>query len=219
MDYIFDETVNTPLCEIMGRCKSDKGHLNINESWHNYTTFYYSIFKELQFKKLRIFELGLGTNNTSIPSNMGADGKPGASVYGWKEFFPNSEIFGADIDKNILFNNVERIQTFYCDQTCPDSINKLWSELPLEENFDIIIEDGLHTLKANICFFENSIQKLKPNGYYIIEDIHYSNEKKITNKIKEWSAIYKDCVFNYIKLKSNRNHYDNNLIVIHKSQT
>ena len=57
--YDFDETKSTPLCEIMGRNKSDKGDININNSWHNYTTFYYSIFNELRNKKLRIFELGL----------------------------------------------------------------------------------------------------------------------------------------------------------------
>ena len=63
MNYIFDETIYTPLCEIMGRNKSDKGSININNSWHNYTTFYYSIFKNIKNKSLRIFELGVGTYN------------------------------------------------------------------------------------------------------------------------------------------------------------
>ena len=54
----------------MGRNQSDKGKINITDSWDNYTTFYYSIFKELRDKKLRIFELGLGTNNINIPSNF-----------------------------------------------------------------------------------------------------------------------------------------------------
>ena len=44
MNFIFDETKSTSLCEIMGRNKSDKGDVNITESHHNYTTFYYSIF-------------------------------------------------------------------------------------------------------------------------------------------------------------------------------
>ena len=47
----------------MGRNKSDKGSININNSWHNYTTFYYSIFKNIKNKSLRIFELGVGTYN------------------------------------------------------------------------------------------------------------------------------------------------------------
>ena len=45
MSYLFNEKESTPLCEIMGRNKSDKGDVNITKSWHNYTTFYYSIFK------------------------------------------------------------------------------------------------------------------------------------------------------------------------------
>ena len=119
MTYIFDEKIATPLCEIMGRCGSDKGSSNITKSWHNYTSFYYSIFKKLKEEKLRIFELGLGTNDITLPSNMGINGVPGASLYGWQEFFSNSLIYGADIDKNILFNT-EKIKTFYCDQTKPD---------------------------------------------------------------------------------------------------
>ena len=124
MNYIFDEKIPTPLCEIMGRNKSDKGSLNIHESWHNYTTFYYSIFNELSLKPLRLFELGIGTNNPNLKSNMGINGRPGASLYGFSEFFPNSEIFGADIDKNILFNT-DKIKTFYCDQTNNEIIKNM----------------------------------------------------------------------------------------------
>ena len=53
---------------------------------------------------------------------MGINGKPGASLYGWSDFFPNSKIFGADIDINILFRT-ERIKTYYCDQLNPNDIN------------------------------------------------------------------------------------------------
>ena len=181
MKYLFDEKKSTLLCEIMGRNKSDKGSINIMSSWHNYTTFYYSIFKNLREKQLRIFELGLGTNNVNIPSNMGAGGRPGASLFGWSEFFPNSHIFGADIDSNILFNT-NKIKTFYCDQTNPEIIKKMWNKPNLQDNFDIIIEDGLHTFNANVCFFENSIHKLNPNGYFIIEDI-VNNEKHLFENI------------------------------------
>ena len=37
--YSFDEKTPTILCKIMGRHLSDKGHANITECWHNYTTF------------------------------------------------------------------------------------------------------------------------------------------------------------------------------------
>jgi SAM-dependent methyltransferase len=198
----------------MGRNKSDKGSVDITNSWHNYTTFYYSAFKDLCDKPLRIFELGLGTNNVNLPSNMGADGRPGASLYGWQEFFPNAQIFGADIDTKILFNT-DRIKTFYCDQKNSHTINYMWNQPQLQENFDIIIEDGLHTFDANVCFFENSIHKLNPNGYYIIEDIHRDEEHLFLHKIIEWELQFKDCIFKLLKIPSS-NTLDNTLLVVFK---
>ena len=213
--YTFDVNQSTCLCEIMGKYGSDKGHINIMESHHNYTTFYYSIFKNIQMEQLRIFELGLGTNNVNIKSNMGINGSPGASLYGWREFFINSKIYGADIDKDILFNT-DKIKTFYCDQTNSDIIKSLWNNLELNENFDIIIEDGLHDFNANVCFFENSIHKLKPNGYFIIEDILNYEEQLFIIKIKEWETKYIDCLFTLLKIPSLRNNSDNTLLVVFK---
>ena len=209
---MFDEKTPTILCEIMGRHRSDKGHANITESWHNYTTFYYSLFKDRRDTPLRLFELGLGTNNPNILSNMGPDGVPGASLYGWKEFFPLAQICGADIDKDILFQE-DRIQTFYCDQTNPDTIKEMWRDL---DPFDIIIEDGLHTFAANVCFFENSIHKLNSNGYYIIEDVLKEEEPFFLEKIKEWQLTYPDCVFTMMTIPSTKNHFDNALVVVFK---
>ena len=48
--YIFDEKIQTSLCEIMGRYGSDKGSIDITNCHHNYTTFYYSIFKDIKSK-------------------------------------------------------------------------------------------------------------------------------------------------------------------------
>jgi len=147
---------------------------------------------------------------------MGANGRPGASHFGWSEFFPNSHIFGADIDTDILFNT-DKIKTFYCDQRNPEIIKKMWNEPALQDNFDIIVEDGLHSFNANVCFFENSIHKLKQNGYFIIEDISNNEEYLFKNKIKEWERQYKDCLFTLLKIPSSRNVCDNTLLVVVKS--
>jgi len=213
MNYLINMEEHTPLCEIMGRNRSDKGSMD-DKAWHNYTIFYYSIFKGLQDKNLRVFELGLGTNNLNLPSNMGANGRPGASLYGWAEFFPNAKVFGCDIDKDILFNT-ERINTVYCDQTKPEIIKTMWNSPELQDNFDIIIDDGLHEFDANVCFFENSIHKLNPNGYYIIEDILNKEEHLFLNKIKEWETKHTDCKFTLVRLPHS-NKYDNTLVVVKK---
>ncbi len=209
----FDEKIATELCEIMGRHKSDKGHKYITHSKHNYTTYYFSVFNKIRQDELKIFELGLGTDNITIPSNMGANGRPGASLYGWAEFFPNSKIFGADIDKEILFNT-DRIKTFYCDQTNAETIKDMWSLSDLNGKFDIILEDGLHTFDANVCFFENSIDKLSENGYFIIEDVKNSEMHLFEDKIKEWRRMFDYLNFDILKIPSLTNIKDNNLIVV-----
>lgn len=145
--------MTTPLCEIMGYHGSDKGGVDLTTSWHTYTPFYHALFESRRYHPLRIFELGLGTNYTDVPSNMGPNGRPGASLYGWREYFPLAVVHGADIDRRILFE-AERIRTTWCDQCDPMAIATMWSELdPANIGYDIIIEDGVAYLRGECLFF------------------------------------------------------------------
>jgi hypothetical protein len=218
-DFIeFSGGPNTELCEIMIRNGSDKGY-NPNKVSHNYTTFYHYLFNNIRYKNLRIFELGMGTTNPDILSNMGADGTPGASHRGWAEFFPNSMVYGADIDKDILFQT-DRIHTYWCDQTNPGAIAEMWKEPELQEQFDIIVDDGLHQYEAGKCFFENSVHKLKVGGFYIIEDVSELDVHKYKKCIHLWSEKFLGCKFIITKIKSLDNNIslpsNNTLIVIEK---
>jgi len=165
--------VRTPMCEIFEKNKSDKS------TFHNYTTLYNFLFSKYIKKKINFFEVGLGTNNLDVPSNMGPNGTPGASLYAFREYFKNANICGADIDDRILFED-DGIWTFYVDQTNPETIKKLWDCFENTE-FDIIIDDGLHDYNANITFFENSFHMLKTGGIYIIEDILNSQKESFIN--------------------------------------
>jgi hypothetical protein len=92
----------------------------------------------------------------------------------------------------------------------------MWNNPELEGLFDIIIEDGLHTYEANVCFFENSIHKLNYDGYYIIEDILKTDVQRFHSKIKEWKITYPDLLFTLVEVPSITNHSDNILLVIKK---
>lgn len=205
----YDPSAVTPLCGIMNTFGSDKGDGG-KQGTHNYTTLYYALFKRVRFEPLHIFELGLGTNHLDVPSNMGPNGKPGASLRGWREYFPNAQVYGADIDTRVLFQE-ERIQTYACDQTDPKSIETLWSQFPTT-SFDILVEDGLHTFEANVCFFENSIHKLAPNGVYVIEDIHFDDIPKFESQIAIWKQRWPHLAFRLVKLP-HHNKKDNNLLL------
>lgn len=166
---LIDKEKDTPLCKLYQKYGSDKKGIP-PQPRHNFSNFYINFFEPFKDEEINIFELGLGTNNTSVPSNMGPNGKPGASLFALEEYFTNAKIYGADIDSNILFEN-QRIKTFYCDQTNTDIIKAMWNNRILQDKqMHFIIEDGLHTVEASYSFLINSLTKLAPGGVYFGED-------------------------------------------------
>jgi hypothetical protein len=149
------------LCDIYG---SDKGSMiddikyeTYNGYAHNYTKIYSLLFSPLKMEKINILEVGLGTNNTSIPSNMGELGKPGASLRVWKDYFNNASIYGADVDKDILFQE-DRITTGYMDQLDKNSIEEFFKNLDLL-GFDYLVGYGAKDASAKFLEYIKRIMK------------------------------------------------------------
>lgn len=205
----FDFQTPTVTCKVMQYYGSDKGN-----GLHNYTIVYNKLFQPLFGASLRVFELGIGTTNPTIPSHLEPQRKPGSSLRAWQKLFPNSQIFSADIDRSILFQE-ERIRTFYCDQTSKSAIQDLWGQGDLLQPLDIIIDDGYHCFTANKCFFENSIYKLNKGGYYIIEDIQLGELPLFTAAITEWKKSHPHLTFSLLDLPIEGNLFDNKMMVIH----
>jgi hypothetical protein len=202
------------LCDVYG---SDKGELIKGSpqpySWpsHTYADFYTNLFFHCRTGVTKVFECGLGTNNPSLASSMGIYGKPGASLRVWRDYFPNAIVYGADIDKDILFEE-ERIKTFYVNQLDPLSINSFWKAVGVSD-FDFMIDDGLHTFEAGSTLFLNSIDKLSSNGIYIIEDVPLFD----LIRFKEFFNNYKYIVEYLCLFGPSPSKTDNNLIVVRKS--
>ena len=135
--------------------------------YHNYHYLYGPILKDRSSIKATL-EIGMGTNFADVVSNMGAQGKPGASLRAFRDFLPNARIFGADVDKRILFQE-ERIETHYVDQTDLSTLDRLAQETP--NDFDLIIDDGLHAPAANIAVLSFALKKVKIGGWIVIEDV------------------------------------------------
>ena len=205
--YISNNKINTELKELMNFYGSDKGGIT---NHHNFANYYSKIFYNQRDKIKNFLEIGLGTNNVNLASNMGKDGKPLASLRAWRDYFKNAQIYGADIDKTIL-KDEERIKTFYVDQTNPESVKELFKNIGVKK-FDIILEDGLHEYNANICCFENSIEFLDDRGIYIIEDIYYKDQEKFINYFSKTSYN-----FSIIDIFHNKNIANNCILVIKKN--
>ena len=206
--YVLNGKTNQDLKILMDNYGSDKGGKN-NE--HNFAQYYSQIFHNQKDKIENFLEIGLGTNDINMPSNMGKDGKPLASLRAWRDYFKNANIYGADIDRNIL-NDENRIKTFYVDQTNPDSIKDLFNQIG-NKSFDIILEDGLHEFNANICFFENAINFLKTDGVYIIEDVYYKDQEKFIRYFEKTSYN-----FSIVDIFHKKNIANNCLVVIKKNE-
>jgi methylase of polypeptide subunit release factors len=140
---------------------------------------------------------------------MGPQGRPLASLRAWRDYFSNANVYGADIDTEIL-KNEERIKTYYVDQTNAVSISELFKNIG-NINFDIIIDDGLHEYSANICLFENSFEFLSKKGIYIIEDVFFKDKKKFFEYFKN-----RNYNFSVIDIFHENNISNNCLIIIYK---
>ena len=64
---------------ILGKIFKENG--SDKSTKHNYHHIYSYILNDISSEKLNILEIGIGTNDPTLISSMGSDGRPGASLY------------------------------------------------------------------------------------------------------------------------------------------
>lgn len=149
------------LKSLLDQYGSDKANPN------NYHLIYGAILRNASVVS-RVLEIGLGSNNADIVSNLGQYGRPGASLRAFRAFLPNANVYGADVDRRILFEE-DRIKTFFVDQTDLASFDALAQNVGAD--FDLIVDDGLHSPNANIAVLSFALPRLRPGGWLVVEDI------------------------------------------------
>ena len=203
----------TDLCDIMEKNMSDKSYpkdLKENESYyikqrrkkpghivgfHNYTIFYDAFFKHMREKEINLFEIGLGSNTPGVEGWMGENARPGASIYGWSEYFSKGKIYGADIDEKAIFQDPDRrIATYVLDQKNAQDSKNIFSQI--NKKMDIIVDDGRHWPDYNLAFFKNTFQYLKTGGLFITEDLYLDKHSRGNFKKMHYDNL------KYIKLKA-----------------
>lgn len=125
-------------------------------NWHGYTEIYEHIFYPLKNYPVKICEIGVDK---------------GDSLLLWRDYFPKATIYGIDIVDTSMLNS-KRIKTFVADQANRKQLKSFLDEYG--GNFDIILDDGGHTMEQQQISFGYLFNYLKPGGYYIIEDVHTS---------------------------------------------
>ena len=178
---------------------------------HDYYLFYSALIKKIPTGS-NILEIGIGTSNPNLPSTMGINGKPGASLRAWKASNKFGIVMGADIDKKCLFTE-EAIETFYVDQLEERSLQELMNRIS-EKNIEkpyLIIDDGLHTLEANLKTFSALWPLLENGGFFVIEDILPERIIPLVFYIQRTVPLEKISIWG----NSNKG-LDNNLVIIEK---
>ena len=150
------------LASLLNKHRSDKADM------HDYHEVYGAILASRRNEPIRILEVGLGTDNLDVQSNMGVGANPGASLRAFRDWAPKSDVIGADIDQRILFTE-ERIKTYFVDQTKPDTLAEL--ARVAGNGFHLIIDDGLHLPHANFNTIEALLPLLTGEGMMVVEDI------------------------------------------------
>ena len=120
-------------------------------------------------KSLRYLEIGMGTNNPKLVSTMGEHGRPGASLRAFAQMLPNAEIFGADVDRDILFEE-PRIKTTYVDGYNLSTYDDLYHTFG-SKKFDFILDDAAHSVASQFNTIIFALDHINVPGWIVIEDL------------------------------------------------
>jgi hypothetical protein len=151
------------LDELMNKYGSDKTR-------NGYVPMYHSFMKHLRSKPVDLLEVGIGTMIPGTPSSMVGYSlpgyAPGGSLRGWRDYFPQGQIVGVDIQPDTQFTE-ERIETFLADSSSKEQLDAVLGT----RMFDVIIDDGLHYDEVQVKTLVNLWSRVRPGGYYVIEDV------------------------------------------------
>lgn len=90
----------------------------------------------------------------------------GGSMLLWQRYFPHAAIHGLDIEPKSIFQEThDRVHLSVCNAYTQAALNSL------DNDYNIIIDDGDHTLDSMRFVVKNYLAKLAPNGMLVIEDI------------------------------------------------
>ncbi len=182
---------------------SNKYHLdkNINTGCHNYIPGYTSLFESIRHNVKNMLEIGIGSiENGQMGGVIHLGYQTGNSLKCWSEYFTNASIYGIDLYPHPELNS-DKIKTFVADQSSSEQLDNVINVI--NNNIDIIIDDGSHCGDHQVFSFMHLSKYLSNNGIYVIEDIQPEN----IDKFKDLT-IFPSQFANYIKVNFDIKQFD-----------
>lgn len=136
------------LTRLADKYGSDKG-----SSFHAFTGIYEGYLDPIRHDVRRVLEIGVWQ---------------GASLRMWRDYFPEAEVYGIDIEPKEL--GEAHIETFVADQADREQLRATKIPSP----FGLIVDDGGHTMEQQQVSLAALFPHVRPGGYYILEDLHTS---------------------------------------------
>jgi hypothetical protein len=124
---------------------------------HLYLDTYHKYLNGIRNLPLNVLEIGV---------------RDGCSHRMWREYFPNSNIYGIDIDPRCKQFQSDRIKIYIGSQSDPETVGAVVADAV--GGFDVILDDGSHINSLTLKSFELLSPYLKRGGLYIIEDLDCS---------------------------------------------
>lgn len=129
---------------------------------HGYTQHYARHLRARRRSIACVLEVGIG--NERDPETGGN------SLRMWRHYFPRATIFGLDLYEKWMDTDA-RITALRADQSDPDALRQAVNGCP---PFDLVVDDGSHVGSHIITTFDVLFPKVRPGGYYAIEDLETS---------------------------------------------
>ena len=122
--------------------------------YHRYMDFYEQFFAPIKNDVKKVIEIGVYV---------------GSSIQTWLEYFPNATIYGIDCDPRPEVLQHERF-VFITKDALKEDVYSMFSD----DDIDIVIDDGSHYMSQQQDALKYYWTKIKPNGYFVMEDLHTS---------------------------------------------
>jgi frataxin-like iron-binding protein CyaY len=133
---------------------------------HKYHNIYQKYLEPIRDNRLKFLEIGLGCD-------MGYG--PGASYYTWLEYLPNVDLYYIEYDAECAKKWKEKTNgasVFAGDQADVEFLERFIRETG--GNFDVMVDDGGHSMVQQKTSLDTLWKALKPGGYYFCEDLETS---------------------------------------------
>ncbi|KAG4424211.1 hypothetical protein IFR04_002615 [Cadophora malorum] len=137
---------------------------------HHYNYMYDKYLEPLRDQRIKVLEIGLGCN-------MGYG--PGAPYHTWLEYFTNVDLYFIEYDAACAEKwkaETTGATIFTGDQADAAFLDRFLSETG--GNFDIMIDDGGHTMQQQMTSLETLFKAVVPGGIYFCEDLATSYEEQ-----------------------------------------